>query len=126
MTAHDPAVPPPAGYVDMLPCEVAFPTGHVIRRARVVAHENRIVVWAENPSEPSDVTLQLDVPVLAVHEWPDPYAQRRHQRLVVETSQGRLSVNAIRGCGCGGSSLSSVDAAQAYPVPLPATGKKKT
>lgn len=115
--AHDKTAAPPAGFVDMLPCEVLMPDGHtIVRHARVVAHDQRVVVFAENPSEPSDVTIHHDMPVVKVLEWPDPYAPVRQQRLVVETGLGTMTVNALPGCGCGNSGLSAADAASVYPA----------
>lgn len=106
---------PDEGYVDMLPCEVTLPSGHMVRKARVVAHDDRIVIFGENPSEPSDVTIHHDLQVLQVEHWPDPYLPRRQQRLVVNTAIGRVHVNALPGCGCGSSGLAEADAAAYFP-----------
>jgi hypothetical protein len=122
---RDVTAPPPAGFVDMLPCEVTMPDGFtVIHRARVVAHQQRVVVFAENPSEPMDVTIHHDLPVVAVLEWPDQYAPVRQQRLVVETGLGTMIVNALPGCGCGNSGLSAADAASVYPEKIPAAKRR--
>lgn len=115
----DPTVPPPAGYVDMIPVEVILPDGTLVRRARVMCSPERTVVWAENPSEPSVVDVVLDVATQAVHEWPSPYAVRREQRLRVLTGVGELTANALGSCAtCGSSALRSVAAFETYPEPV--------
>lgn len=91
-----------APWLDLFPAEAQLPDGRFFRRARVVATDDRVVVWAEDTSTPPVIDKVCDQRIYAHVERPNAVAPIRRQRAVIATDAGTLTANRVGTCRCGG------------------------